>query len=201
MLACLAFCESGDTWNPIPQLWSLALYTLSTGAIGMQLARRRPIVSAPFIFCVLLSAFAVYLELRDSYWGLSILRAAAYILGSTVAVLAGIGMAVLGALVGAKKMDERLVAWRWTSGGSGIAILGLTLFAVSDFARTAYHEYHEYLIYSKYAKSNNLPLMSWQDILPDVSRACVLTGLLVLAAYLLRSAFRPATPAEIPANS
>jgi hypothetical protein len=198
MLACLAFCESADTWNPIPQLLSLALYTISTGAIGMLFARRRPIVSAPFIFCVLLSAFAVYLELRDSYFGPSILRAAAYILGSTVAVLAGIGMAVLGALVGAKKMDERLEAWRWTSGGSGIAILGLTLFAVSDFARTAYHEY---FIHQKYAKNNNLPLMSWQDVLPGVFIACVLIGLLVLAAYLLRSAFRPTTPTSIPANS
>jgi hypothetical protein len=50
MLAYLAFCEPVDTLNP--QLWSRALYTISTGAIGMLLARRRPILSAPFIFFV-----------------------------------------------------------------------------------------------------------------------------------------------------
>jgi hypothetical protein len=117
MLAWLVFCESVDAWDP--QLWSLALYTLSTGAIGMLLARRRPILSAPFIFFVLLSASAVYLELRDSYFGPSILRVAVYILGSTVAVSAGIGMSLLGALVGANKVDGRREAWRWTLGGSG----------------------------------------------------------------------------------
>jgi hypothetical protein len=106
-------------------------------------------------------------------------------------------MSLLGALVGANKVDQRREAWRWTLGGSGIALLGLTLFAVSDSARTAYLEYFIY----KRVKSHYVVLISWQDVLSYVFTACVLMGLLALAVYLLRSAFRAATPNQIAANS
>lgn len=200
MLTYLAFCEPVNPWNPQLQLWSLSLFTISTGAIGMLSARRRPILSAPFIFFVLLSAFAVYLELRDSHFGPSILRVVAYILGSAVAVLAGAGLSVLGALVGANKMDERRGAWRWTLGGSGMALLGLTLFAVFELVTTVY-TYLNTLAIQKHVRNQYAVQVRWQDVLPDVFTACVLIGLLILAAYLLRSAFRPATPTQIPANS
>ena len=182
-----------------PQLWLLALYTLSTGAIGMLSARRRPILSAVFISFVLLGAFAVYLEVRDSHARDSILRLSSYISGSALAILVGISMSVLGALVGAKKVDKGMQAWRWTLGGSGIALLGLTLFAISEFARTIYYPY--FFIGKKYGLIARFLEMGWQDILGEVSIACVLIGLLLLATYLLRSAFRPEKNSEIAVNS
>jgi len=183
-----------------PQLWLLALYTLSTGAIGMLSARRRPILSAVFISFVLLGAFAVYLEVRDSHARDSILRLSSYISGSALAILVGISMSVLGALVGAKKVDKGMQAWRWTLGGSGIALLGLTLFAGSKFARTEYHEY--FVLYPRIRARNPYVLPTrWQDVLPQVFTACVLIALVFLGAYLLRSALRSATPTQIQTNS
>jgi hypothetical protein len=129
MFDCIVFCGPETVVERDPQLLSLALYTLSTGGLGMLLARRRPVLSALFISFVLLSAFAVYLEVRACYVGESILRMSGYISGSALVILVGISLSVLGALVGAQKVDERTRAWRWTSGLSGIALLGLTLFA------------------------------------------------------------------------
>jgi hypothetical protein len=161
-------------------------------------ARRRPILSAVFISFVLLSAFAVYLEVCDSYARDSILRLSSYISGSALAILVGISMSMLGALVGAKKVDKGMQAWRWTSGGSGIALLGLTLFAGSKFARTEYHEY--FVLYPRIrARHPYVSLVRWQDILPEVLTACVLIGLLLLGTYLLRSAFRPEKNNEMAA--
>ena len=182
-----------------PQLWLLALYTLSTGAIGMLSARRRPILSAVFISFVLLGAFAVYLEVRTSHASDSFLTLSSYLSGS-VAILVGISMSVLGALVGAKKFDNGMKAWRWTSGGAGIALLGLTLFAGSKFARTAYYEY--FVLYPRIRARNPYVLPTrWQDVLPQVFTACVLIALVFLGAYLLRSALRSATPTQIQTNS
>ena len=154
-------------------------------------------LSAIFISVVLLGAFAVYLEVRDSYAGDSILRVSGYISGSALAILVGISMSVLGALVGAKKVDKGMQAWRWTSGGSGIALLGLTLFAVYEFARTIYYPY--FSVGRKHGLIARFLEMGWQDILADVSIACVLIGLLLLATYLLRSAFRPEKNNEMAA--
>src|SRR5215469_4483632 len=191
MFGCIVFCGP-EVLERDPQLWLLTLYTLSTGAIGMLSARRRPILSAVFISFVLLGAFAVYLEVRTSHASDSFLRLSSYISGSALAILVGISMSVLGALVGAKKLDNDngMKAWRWTSGGAGIALLGLTLFVGSKFARTAYHEY---FVWYPTIRQYGLP-MRWQDILPQVFTACVLIGLLFLGAYLLRSALRSATP-------
>lgn len=181
-----------------PQLWFLTLYTLSTGALGMLSGRRRPILSAVFISFVLLSAFSVYLEVRDSYARDSILRVSSYISGSALAILVGISMSVLGALVGAKKVDKGMKVWRWTSGAAGIALLGLTLFASSKFARTAYYEY--FVLYPT-IRARRHYVLRWQDILPEVFTACILIALLFLGAYLLRSALRSSTATPIQANS
>jgi|SRR5215469_1627662 len=199
MFGCIVFCGP-EVLERDPQLWLLTLYTLSTGAIGMLSARRRPILSAVFISFVLLGAFAVYLEVRTSHAGDSILRLSSYISGSALAILVGISMSVLGALVGAKRLHGGTKAWRWTSGGAGIALLGLTLFAGSKFARTAYYEY--FVLYPRIrARHPYVSLVRWQDILLEVFAACVLIGLLLLGVYLLRSALRSATPAQIQANS
>ena len=199
MFGCILFCGP-EVLERDPQLSLLALYTLSTGAIGMLSARRRPILSAIFISFVLLGAFAVYLEVRTSHAGDSILRLSSYISGSALAILVGISMSVLGSLVGAKKLDIGTKAWRWTSGGAGIALLGLTLFAGAKFATTAYYEY--FVLYPRIrGRHPYVSLVRWQDILPEVFTACVLIGLLLLGAYLLRSAMRSATSAQIQANS
>jgi len=199
MFGCIVFCGP-EVLERDPQLWLLALYTLSNGAIGMLSARRRPILSAVFISFVLLGAFAVYLEVSTSHASDSILRLSSYISGSALAILVGISMSVLGALVGTKKLDDGMKAWRWTSGGAGIALLGLTLFAGSKLARTAYYEY--FVLYPRIrARNHHVLPVRWQDILPQVLTACVLIGLLFLGAYLLRSALRPARPTQIQANS
>lgn len=199
MFGCITFCGP-EMLERNPQLTLLALYTLTTGAIGMLSARRRPILSAVFISFVLLAAFAVYLEVRTSHGGDSILGLSSYISGSALAILVGISMSVLGALVGAKKLDNGMKAWRWTSAGAGTALLGLTLFAGSKFARTAYYEY--FVLYPKIrARHPYVSPVRWQDILPQVFTACVLIGLLFLGAYLLRSALRSATPTQVQANS
>jgi hypothetical protein len=198
MFDCIVFCGPETVVERDPQLLSLALYTLSTGGLGMLLARRRPVLSALFISFVLLSAFAVYLEVRACYVGESILRMSGYISGSALVILVGISLSVLGALVGAQKVDERTRAWRWTSGLSGIALLGLTLFAGYQLGRTAYREY--FVWYPK-IRARNHYVLGWRDILPHVITACVLTGLLFLGSYLLRCALRFARAAQIQANS
>jgi hypothetical protein len=75
-----------------PPVWLFFLYTISIGATGMLLARRRPIFCVPFITCVLLGTFALYLELRDSYVGHAIFRegGSAYILAAGLATFVGI---------------------------------------------------------------------------------------------------------------
>ena len=172
MFGCIAFCGPEWTWQPDPPLWLLALYTLSIGAIGMLTARRRPILSAVFILFVLLSALDVYLELRDSYAEGSTLRVAGYASGSALAIMAGISISVLGALVGARKVHKSMEAWRWTSGGSGIALLGLTLFAASKVARTTYYEYFggkKYAFIGRFAYGHNAFGMRWQGTLAELS--------------------------------
>jgi Na+-driven multidrug efflux pump len=165
----------------------------------MFLARRRPILSALFISFVLLSAFAVYLEVRDSHAGDSILRMIGYVSGSALAILAGIGMPVLGALVGAKKVDEAREAWRWTLGGSGTVLLGLTLYAISEFARNVYRGYFDN---PRIRQSHHYFFpMQWQDILAELPIACVLIALLFFATYLLLSALRPKPTSKIAVSS
>ena len=198
MFGCIVFCGP-EVLERDPQLWHLTLYTLSSGAIGMLSARRRPILSAVFISFILLGAFAVYLEVRNSHASDSILRLSSYISGSALAILVGISMSVLGALVGAKKVDQGMQAWRWTSGGSGIALLGLTLFGISEFVRATYYPY--FFVGKKYGLIARFLEMGWQNILGEASIACVLIGLLLLATYLLRSAFRHENNTEIAGNS
>ena len=196
MFGCLAFCEPDGAVPRDPQLWVLALYTLGTGAIGMCLARRRPILSALFSSFVLLSAFAVYLEVRDSHAGDSALRMSGYISGSALAILAGIGMSVLGALVGAKKVEDGARTWRWTSGGSGTVLLGLTVYAIAEFARNVYSEYSYYLRIGA-----NHYVLSWQDILAKLPMVCILFALLFFASYLLGSAIWPEKAGRIAVTS
>lgn len=195
MFGCLGFCEP-EVVARDPQLWALALYTLSVGAIGMFLARRRPILSALFSSFVLLSAFAVYLEVRDSHAGDSAIRMSGYISGSALAILAGIGMAVLGALVGAKKVEGGAGTWRWTSGGSGTVLLGLTVYAIAEFARNVYREYSYYLRIGA-----NHYVLRWQDILAKLPMVCILFALLFFASYLLGSAIWPEKDCRIAVNS
>jgi len=193
----LAFCEPAAVERGL-QLWVLALFTLSTGAIGMLLARRRPILSSLFISIVFLSAFAVYLEVRDSYAGDSVLTIIGYVSGSALAILSGIGMSAFGAFVGAKKVDKHMGAWRWTSGASGTLLLGLALYATTAFARNVYRMYFDPRI--RTINHHFIP-MRWQDILPELPTACVLMALLFFATYLLCSAFQDKTTGRIAVNS
>jgi hypothetical protein len=164
----------------------------------MFLARRRPILGALFSSFVLLSAFAVYLEVRDSHAGDSALRMSGYISGSALAILAGVGMSVLGALVGAKKVEEGAASWRLTSGGSGTVLLGLTVYAIAEFARSVYRGYFDY----PRAKATHYSFpMRWQDILAELPMACILIALLFFASYLLGSALRPEKDSRIAVNS
>jgi hypothetical protein len=191
MLAAIAVFEVMDKEPP---LWLFWLCSLSIGATGMLLARRRPILCAPFISLILLGAFAFYLELRDAYVGEAILREGGlpYILGCAFATLAGIGMAVLGAFVGAKNLDKSMAAWRWTLGASGAALLGLTLFVGSGFVQTAYYNY---IVFPRVKAEDHYTMpLRWQDIVAQVSIACILIALLFLSVHLLRSALRSQKP-------
>jgi hypothetical protein len=174
-----------------PPVWLFFLYTISIGATGMLLARRRPIFCVPFITCVLLGAFALYLELRDSYVGHAIFRegGSAYILAAGLATFVGIGMPLLGAFVGAKDVEGGFRAWRWTLGISGAALLVLSLFASSELVGPAYYEYVSHPGKRTIA-DGTLPL-TWQEIVAQASTICVLIGLVLLSAYLLRAAFQP----------
>lgn len=174
-----------------PPTWLILIYCLSVGAIGMLTARRRPILCVPFISLVLLGAFALYLELRDSYVGDAILRegGVTYISTCGFAILAGISMPLLGAFVGAKNLENSLAAWRLTLGASGAVLLVLTLFLGSGFVETAYYDYVFYPR-EKAGEGYIMPLR-WQDIVARASITCVLVGLVLLSVYLLHSAFRP----------
>lgn len=174
-----------------PPIWLILLCFLSTGALGMLVARRRPILGLPFISVALLGAFAIYLELRDPYVGDAILSEGGltYVLGCGFAILVGIGMPLLGAFVGARKIERDMTAWRWTLGVSRAVIAGLTLFTGSGFVEAAYYNY---IIYptEKAGEGYIMPLR-WQDIVAELSIASVLIALLLLSAYLVRSAFSP----------
>jgi hypothetical protein len=173
-----------------PPVWLILLSSLSSGAIGMLIARRRPILCVPFILLTLLGTFAIYLELRDSYVRDAILSEGGltYMPALVLAILAGIGMPLLGAFVGAKKLERSMSAWRWTLGASGAVILGLTLFIASGFVKVAYYVY--ILFPREKAGEGYIMPLRWQDIVAELSIACVLIGLLLLSVYLLRSAFR-----------
>jgi hypothetical protein len=188
MLASVAVFEVMDKEPP---LWLISLYFLSLGAAGMLSARRRPVLCAPFIAAILVGAFALYLELRDPSVGNAILRERgfAYVAACGCALVAGIGMPLLGAFVGARHLENSLVFWRPALGTSGALLLGLTLFVGSGFVRTAYYNY--ILWPREKAEDHYIMPLRWQDIVAEASIACVLVGLLLLSAYLLRSGFRP----------
>jgi NADH:ubiquinone oxidoreductase subunit 4 (subunit M) len=184
-----------------PPLWFIFLSSFSTGAIGMLVARRRPILSTLFVAVVLLGAFALYLELNDSFVGESIVKEGglAYLGGCVIAILAGIGMPLLGTFAGTNKLRQSAAAWRWTSGVSGVVLLGLTLFLGSAYVESAYYDY---IFYPKEkAGEGYIMPLRWQDIVARVSIACVLIGLLLLSTYLLRSAFRRQKNSEIAVSS
>jgi hypothetical protein len=171
-----------------PPLWLISLCSFSIGAIGMLLARRRPLFCAPFIVVVLLGAFPLYSELTDPFVGPAILKegGVAYVGRCGIAILSGIGMPILGAFLGTKKLDQTIVAWRWASGISGAVLLGLTLFVGYGFVEAAYYDYILFPIQK--AREGYIMPLRWQDIVAEVSIACVLIGLLVLSTYLLLSA-------------
>jgi hypothetical protein len=188
MLAAMAVLEVMDKEPP---LWLFLLYSFSLGATGMLLARRRPILCSPFIALVLVGVFALYLELRDAFVGEAILREGgfAYIASCGFAILAGIGMPLFGAFVRGENVKKSMAAWRWTLGASGAVILGLSLFVASGFVEAACYAYIFYPG-EKAGEGYIMPLRG-QDIVAELSIACVLIGLLLLPVYLLRSAFRP----------
>jgi hypothetical protein len=98
-------------------------------------------------------------------------------------------MPLFGAFVRAKNFKKNMGVWRWTLGASGAVILGLTLFIGSGFVEAAYYNY--FLFPREKAGEGYIMPLRWQDIVAELSIACVLIGLLLLSAYLLRSAFRP----------
>jgi hypothetical protein len=198
MSLALAAFEVMDKEAP---LWLIVLASFSTGAIGMLAARRRPILSALFVTVVLLGAFALYLELSDAFVGESIVKEGgfAYLGGCGIAILAGIGMPLLGAFAGTNRLQQSAAPWRCTSGISGAVLLGLTLFMGSGFVQTAYYDY---IFYPKEkAGEGYIMPLRWQDIVAELSIACVLIGLLLLSTYLLRSAFRRQKNSEIAVKS
>jgi hypothetical protein len=70
--------------------------------------------------------------------------------------------------------------------------LGLTLFTVSGFAKTAYYNY---IVFPRVkAEDHYIMPLRWQDIVAEVSIACILIALLFLSVHLLRSAFRSQKP-------
>jgi hypothetical protein len=153
-----------------------------------------------FCHCALLGAFALYLELSDSFVGESIVKEGgfAYLGGCGIAILAGIGMPLLGAFAGTNRVQQSAAAWRWSSGVSGAVLLGLTLFMGSGFVKTVYYDYVFYPK-EKAGEGYIMPLRS-QDIVAELSIACILIGLLLLSTYLLRSAFRRQKNTEIAVN-
>jgi hypothetical protein len=98
-------------------------------------------------------------------------------------------MPLFGAFLRAKNFRKSIAACRWTLGASGAVILSLTLFIGSGFVETAYYNYILYP--GEKADEGYIMPLRWQDIVAELSIACVLIGLLLLPAYLLRSAFRP----------
>src|SRR5215469_3567914 len=118
-----------------PPLSFIFLASFATGAVGMLVARRRPILSAFFVTVILLGAFALYLDWSDSFVRQSIIKEVgiAHLGGSLAAILAGIGLPVFGALAGSKNLSQSAPTWRWASGVSGGVLLGLTLFICSAF--------------------------------------------------------------------
>jgi len=172
-----------------PPLWFIFLGSVATGAVGMLIARRRPIFSALFVAVILLGAFALYLEC-DSFVRGSIIKEAgiAYFAGSIAAILGGIGLPLFGALAGSKNLCESAPAWRWTSGVSGGVLLGLTFFMCSGFVESLYYDY---MFYPRVkAQDHYIMPLRRQDITAESLIACALIALLLLSTYLLRSAFR-----------
>ena len=182
--------EALEVMDKEPPLWFIFLVAFTTGTVGMLVARRRPLLSALFVTVMLLGAFALCLEWRDSFASASILKEAgiSYFGGSVVALLAGIGMPLFGALAGSRKLDKCARSWRWTSVISGAVLLGLTLFMVSGFVESLYYDY---IFYPRVkAEDHYIMPLRWQDITAESLIACTLVALLVLSTYLLRSPFR-----------
>lgn len=189
MIMPLAFAAF-EVMDKEPPLLFIVLASSATGAVGMLIARRRPIISALFVSVVLLGAFALYLEWSDSFVRESIIKEAGitYLAGSVAAILAGIGLPVFGAWAGSKNLTQSASAWRWTSGVSGGVLLGLTLFMCSAFVESLYYDYIFYP--REKAEDHYIMPLRWQDITAESLIACALITLLLLSTYLLRSAFR-----------
>lgn len=184
-----------------PPVWLIFLCFFALGVVGMLLARHRPILCAPLIALVLLGAFALYLEFSEPYVGDAILREGGFIYISVcgLAIVAGIIMPLIGALVGTKNLEKSLAAWRWTLGVSGAVLLGLTVFAASGFVRVAYYNY--IFLPKEKAEEHYIMPLRWQDIVAEISIACVLISLLLLSTYLLLSALRNQKPPQPLVNS
>jgi len=174
-----------------PPLWLISLGCFSIGAIGMLSARRRPVLCVPCIALVLLATLALYWEFSDSYVGRSIVQEAGfgYLAGTAVSLLAGILMPLFGALAGENQLERSAPAWRWISGVSGAVLLCLTLVLCSGWLQELYYNY---ILFPKIKADDGyiMPLRR-QDIAAHFLIASVLSGLLLLSSYLLRSAFRP----------
>lgn len=149
---------------------------------------------------VLLGAFALYLELSDSFVGESIVKEGgfAYLGGCGIAILAGIGMPLLGAFAGTKLIEFSRARQLGVGPRASLELLGLTLFMGSGFVKTVYYDY---IFYPK-EKAGEGYIMPprWQDIVAELSIACILIGLLLLSTYLLRSAFRRQKNTETAVN-
>ena len=184
-----------------PPLSFIFLASFATGAVGMLVARRRPILSAFFVTVILLGAFALYLDWSDSFVRQSIIKEVgiAHLGGSLAAILAGIGLPVFGALAGSKNLSQSAPTWRWASGVSGGVLLGLTLFMCSAFVESLYYDYIFYP--REKAEDHYIMPLRWQDITAESLIACALIALLLLSTYLLRSAFRHQKTTENVVNS
>ena len=136
----LAAFEVMDKEPPLPYLSRLVQHGRYWNVVSTSPPQYSPHYS---VTVVLLGAFALYLELSDPSVGEAIVKEGgfAYLGGCGIAILAGIGMPLLGAFVGANKLQQSAAAWRWTAGVSGAAPFGLTLFMGSAFVESAYYDY------------------------------------------------------------
>jgi hypothetical protein len=187
MPLALTFFEVTDKEPPLALV---LLFFLSIGSAGMLMGRRRPLLCVPFVAVLLIFGFMEFMELNDAFVGPAIREESglAHVVLSYFAILVGIAMPLVGAVIGARGTGNGTLTWRWISGSVGIALLSLTFYLGYGYVNSAYYAY--YLWPKEKAEDHYIMPLRWQDIVAQVVTGAVLAGFLVCSAYLLRSAFR-----------
>ncbi len=178
-----------EAMDKVPALAVILLFFLSIGGAGLVMGRRHPLLCLPFLTIVVTIGYLGLLELNDIGPSIRAEGGFAYVGLSYFAILAGVIMPVVGAVIGARRKPNSTRPWRFISGLVGLPLLGLTAYMGYGQAKANYYEYYLWPI--EKAEEHYIMPLHWKDIVAQMTIWSVLVALLITSIYLLRSAFRP----------